>query len=255
MTFEHGLWLQSGRNYVLEAYAETGTTADSEHTELNSRTAAFSLSATIDQSDSSDRYFLKDYLPLADGLVWNYLQTYADGHKDYEVLCIGGSEPINGATAYKRWQFDSGELDSYDYSYESLAWTQEGLKLYKLVCSDGPYLTYDPPAIQFPASIRTGETFRHSCTITKYDSSGHIVDSWPYSIELTLEGIEDVKVLAGNFARCLKLSGKEVDEGQEAEIIYRLAPGIGEVKRVFPNNEERELIYFTGRGKIFYPAN
>jgi hypothetical protein len=255
LTFEHGLWLQSGRNYVLEAYAETGTTADQEHTELNSRTAAFSLSATIDQSDSSDRYFLKDYLPLTDGTVWNYLQTYSDGHKDYEVHCIGGTQLINDIMTHKMWQFDSGELYDHDYSYESLAWTQEGLKIYKLVCSDGSYLMYDPPSIRFPASIRIGETFRHSCEITQYDSSGHVVGSRPYGIELTFEGIEDVKVLAGSFARCLKLSGKEVDEGHEAEIIYWLASGIGEVKRVFPDDEERELIYFTGRGKIYYPAN
>jgi hypothetical protein len=153
------------------------------------------------------------------------------------------------------WQFDSGELDSYDYSYESLAWTQEGLKLYKLVCSEGSYLTYEPPAIKFPASIRVGETFRHSCEITEYDSSGHIVDSWPYSIELTLDGVEDVEVLAGSFARCLKLSGTEADEGHESELTYWLAPGIGEVKRIFPGDEERELISFTGRGKTYCPGN
>jgi hypothetical protein len=95
LEFEHGLWLESDKNYVLEAYTETGTTAAPGYSELNTRTAAFSLSATVDESDSSNRYFLKDYLPLTEGLVWNYLQTYADGHKNYEVHCIGG-------TAYQR---------------------------------------------------------------------------------------------------------------------------------------------------------
>jgi hypothetical protein len=255
LIFDHGLWLESGQNYVLEAYNETGTTASPEYSELNSRTAAFSLAATFDESDSTNRYFLKDYCLLDDGITWNYLQTYSDGHRDYEVFCIGGSEPINGAVAYKRWQFDSGELEWYDYSYESLAWTQEGLKLYKVVCSDGSYLTCDPPAILLPASLRVGETFRHSSEITEYDSPGHVVDRRPYSIELTLEGVENVEVLAGSFARCLKLSGTEVDEGQESELIYWLAPGIGEVKCIAPGDEERELISFTGRGKTYCPGD
>jgi hypothetical protein len=95
MTFDHGLWLDSGQNYVLEAYTETGTTASSEYSEWNSRTAAFSLTAIFDESDSSNRYFLKDYFPLAEGITWNYLQTYSDGHKDYEVHCVGGTQLIN----------------------------------------------------------------------------------------------------------------------------------------------------------------
>ncbi len=250
---DHGLWLEDGKKYVLEAYSESGTTADPEHSALNSRTAGFSLTAIVDESDSSDRFFLKDYFPLAEGIVWNYLQTYADGHKDYEVHCIGGTQVINDIVIHKMWEFDSGELDWYDYAYECIAWTKEGLTEYKSIRPDGSYNISDPPAIWFPASIRLGETFKHSCEITEYDRYDRIVATWPYSIELTLERVEDIEVLAGNFTQCLRFSGTEIDEGQEAEIIYWLAPGVGEVKRVFLNDEERELIYFTDRGKIYYP--
>jgi hypothetical protein len=255
LMFDHGLWLESSQNYVLEAFTETGTTSALEYSELNSRTAAFSMAANIDENDSSDRYFLKDYFPLAEGITWNYLQTYADGHKNYEVFCIGGIEQINDAMTHKRWQFDSGELYDHDYSYESLAWTKEGLNLYKIVYSDGSYSICDPPAIEAPVSIRIGETFKHSCTMTEYDAAGNLISSWPYGRELTLEGIENIEVLAGSFAQCLKLSGKFTEEESESQVTIWLAPGIGPVKSIFPDNEESELISLTSQGKTYCPAD
>ena len=195
---------------------------------------------------------LTQYLPLAEGITWNYLQTYADGRKNYEVFCVGGTEPVNGAVAHRLWEFDSGELEYADYWYECMAWTDEGLKTYKSVCSDGSYLMFDPPAMH-PASIRIGETFKHTCMVTEHNADGRVVGSWPYSRELTLEGEEDVEVMAGSFAACLKFSGTEVDEGQTDQFTLWLAPGIGEVKRVFPGDEDRELISFTGRGITYCP--
>jgi len=254
MTFEHGLWLESGQNYVLEAYTETGTTAAPEHSELNSRTAAFSLSATVDECDSSDRYFLKDYFPLTEGITWNYLQTYDDGHKNYEVHCIGGTQLIDDIITYKMWEFDSGGLNWYDYTYECIAWTKEGPVEYKSVSSDGSYAVIDPPVILFPASIHIGETFKHSCEVTEYDKYDRVAATLPYSRELTLDGIEDIEVLAGKFNRCLRFSGIETEEDMEEFIIW-LAPGVGEVKRVFPGDEERELISLTVRGKTYCPAD
>jgi hypothetical protein len=255
LTFEHGLWLESGQNYVLKAYTETGTTSDPEHTELNSRTAAFSLAATIDESDSSDRYFFKDYFPLTEGITWNYLQSYADGHKNYEVFCIGGTEQINDTIMHKRWQFDSGELYDHDYSYKSLSWTKEGLKLYKIVYSDGPYSICDPPLIQAPVSIRIGETVKNTCTMTEYDAAGNIIGSWPYGRELMLDGIEDVKVLAGSFAQCLKFSAKFIEKENESQVTIWLAPGIGPVKSIFSDNEGNELISLTIQGKTYCPTD
>jgi len=254
-TFDHGLWLESGQNYVLEAYTESATTAAPEYSELNSRTAAFSLAATVDENDSSNRYFLKDYFSLAEGITWNYIQTYADGHKNYEVFCIGGTEQINDAVTHKRWQFDSGELYNRDYSYESLAWTKEGLKLYKIVYSDGSYSICDPPAIEAPVSIRIGETFKHSCTMTEYNAAGNIMNSSPYGRELTLDGVEDIEVLAGSFTQCLKLSGKFTEEENESQITIWLAPGIGPVKSIFSDNENSELISLTSQGKTYCPAD
>jgi hypothetical protein len=42
----HGLWLDSGKTYLLEAYAESGTMADLIYPGLKSRTASFSFTAT-----------------------------------------------------------------------------------------------------------------------------------------------------------------------------------------------------------------
>jgi len=46
MTFAHGLWLDAGKTYLLEAYAESGTMADLTYPDLKSRKASFSFTAT-----------------------------------------------------------------------------------------------------------------------------------------------------------------------------------------------------------------
>lgn len=200
-------------------------------------------------------YPLRPYYPLAEGITWNYLQTYAGGSKNYEVYCIGGTEVVNGESTDKQWNFDSGNFEEGepDYDYSCLAWTKEGLKEYKRVCSDGSYDTYDPPRIQLPHLIHVGETFSHTTTITEYDAGGNPTGSETLSMELTLVAEEDVEVLAGSFARCLKFSGTTSDQYSQDGFTLWLVPGIGEVK--FVNSEfDRELISYTEPGTTYCPG-
>ena len=209
----------------------------------------------VGKSGGSYKYRLEKYYPLAEGITWNYLQSYQDGHKDYEIFCIGGTEIINDETTNKQWEFDSGELAyTSDIFYTCLAWTEEGLKVYKWVCSDGSYTLYNPPSIRLPKWMQVGETFSHTTTTTEYDTGGNPVESSTLNMEITLEGIEDVEVYAGIFKGCLKLSIVEADEGGPDQTIIWLAPGIGEVKST-TDDENRELISYTGQGKTFFPAN
>lgn len=251
---KHGLWLDTNQNYVLDAYAESGTTATPDHTGPNSRKAQFSITVTFSDSATSDVYFLREYFPLVEGVTRNYLQTYSDGRKNYEVHCVGGTELADGVVTHKEWEFDSGELEYYDYFYECMAWTKEGLRIYKTVASDGSHVTCSPPAIVLPASIRVGQTFRHSCTLTDRDSYGSAIGSWSYSMEMTLEGEEDITVKAGRFPGCLKFSGTEEDEGEVSRFSIWYAPGIGEVRSLFHGTESRELISLTRRGKTYSPG-
>jgi hypothetical protein len=198
---------------------------------------------------------LEDFFPLTEGITWNYLQTYQDGRRDYEIYCIGPLEAVNGGTASKRLQFDSGDLEEHDYSYDCMAWTEDGLKMYKRVHSNGSYTTYVPAMMQLPRMIHIGETFKHTSNRTEYDTNGSVTHAGPYVIELTLEGEEDVEVLAGSFPGCLRFSGTEGDEGNPDDMILWLAPGIGEVKRIFAGSEDRELISFTGRGITYCPGD
>jgi hypothetical protein len=208
----------------------------------------------VGKPGGSYKYLLEQYYPLAEGITWNYLQNYQDGRKDYEIFCVGGTEKINGETTNRQWEFDSGELAyASDIFYTCFAWTKEGLRRYKWACSDGSYTSYNPPLIQLPYRIQVGETFSHSTIATKYDTSGNPIDSWTRSMEITLEGQEDVEVYAGIFTGCLKLSIVEVDEGGPDESTLWLAPGIGEIKSA-TDDEIRELISYTGRGTTFYPG-
>jgi len=201
-------------------------------------------------------YLLKQYYPLSEGKTWNYLQTYADGHKNYEVYCIGGTEKIDGKAADKLWDFDSGNFEEGepDYRYDCMAWTKDGLQEYMEVCSDGSHATYDPPMIRLPHMIRVGTTFKHTSTRTEYDADGNKVGSWPCSIEITLEGEEDIEVLAGSF-RCLRFSwvDKEGDEEGDKETHW-LSPRIGEVKEIGPE-ADRELISFTEHNTTYHPGD
>jgi len=198
---------------------------------------------------------LQGYFPLTEGITWNYLQTYADGSKEYEVFCIGGTETVNSVVTNKQWEFDSGELEEYDYSYDCLAWTKEGLEMHKVFCSDGSYAMYDPPVVLLPHLIRIGESFTYNSTRIDYGADGNVLGSSPYRIELTLQGEEDVEVPAGTFTGCLRFSGREEDEGVEAELTLWLAPGIGDVKRVYTGFEDRELISFTRQGITRCPSD
>ena len=209
----------------------------------------------IDKPGGSYKYLLGQYYPLAEGITWNYLQTYAEGNKNYEVYCVGGTELVNNEAANRLWNFDSGNFEEGepDYSYECMAWTPEGLKVYKRICSDGSYSTYDPPMIKLPRSIQVGETFSNTTTITEYDAGGNPVESSTLSMNITLEGQGDVEVLAGSFARCLKFLIVEEDEGGQGEQTLWLAHGIGEVKSTCAEFD-RELISYTGQGTTYCPA-
>ena len=205
------------------------------------------------KAGGSRKYFLGHYFPLAEGITWNYLQTYADGHKNYEINCVGGTEVIDNEAAKKLWDFDSGNFEEGepDYSYECMAWTKEGLKVYKRIWSDGSYTAYDPPMIQLPYLIQVNETFSHTTIIKEYDAVGNLIESSTVSTNITLKGEEDIEAIAGSFAGCLKFS--IVEAGDPDELLLWLAPGIGEVKSVCPEFD-RELVSYTGCGKTHCPG-
>jgi len=51
LLFGHGLWLEAGKTCLLEAYAESGTVATGAYPLLKSRTASFSFTATVTESE------------------------------------------------------------------------------------------------------------------------------------------------------------------------------------------------------------
>lgn len=46
-----GVWLETGKTYLLEAYAESGTMADSTYSDFKSRTASFSFTTTVTEGE------------------------------------------------------------------------------------------------------------------------------------------------------------------------------------------------------------
>jgi hypothetical protein len=217
-------------------------------------TLIFTMTFIFTGSAAAQKYDLKPYSPLKKGITWNYLQTYIDGSKDYEVACVGGTETVRGKVTKKMWEFDSGELEDHDYSYDCKAWTTKGLKLYKSVTSTGSYIIYDPPAVILPATMRVGGTFQFTSTRTSYDPSGIVKHTGPYTIELTLMGKEVITVRSGRY-NCLKFSGSVLEAGDWADFTMWLASGIGEVKKVLIGIGESELMSFTMGDNTYFPVN
>ncbi|MBN2593027.1 MAG: hypothetical protein JXA81_05935 [Sedimentisphaerales bacterium] len=209
----------------------------------------------VSKPGGSYKYLLAQYYPLDEGITWNYLQTYAEGNKNYEIYCIGGTEAVGNEAADRLWNFDSGNFEEGepDYSYECMAWTPEGLKVYKRICSDGSYSIYDPPMIKLPRSIQVGETLSNTTTITEYDADGNPIESSTLRMDITLEGQEDVEILAGSFAKCLMFSGTESDDFSDDEFTLWLATGIGEVKSTCADFD-RELVSYTASGITYCPV-
>jgi hypothetical protein len=106
--------------------------------------------------------------------------------------------------------------------------------------------------IQLPYLIQVNEIFSLTTTIKEYDATVNLIDSSIVSTNITLKGEEDIKVIAGSFAGCLKFSIREA--GDPDELLLWLAPGIGEVKSVCPEYD-RELVSYTGCGKTYCPGS
>jgi hypothetical protein len=54
ISFTHGLWLETGKTYLLEAYAEAGTVASTDNPSLKSRTASFSFTTTVIEGEPAN---------------------------------------------------------------------------------------------------------------------------------------------------------------------------------------------------------
>ncbi|MBI5409356.1 MAG: hypothetical protein HZA14_08325 [Nitrospirae bacterium] len=180
-------------------------------------------------TEAATTYKMAEYFPLGQGDTWAYT-TIENGVTGSYTRTVNGTQTVNGVEAVKVIE-DSGDyhlmtsdtngLTEYgDYKIEDWGWYR---------------LAYSPPINYFQNVISVG-TKKTLSSDTTYTDSNNLSTTGTFSVETTVEGVEDATVPAGVFNNCLKI--KFIfnvtfwggDYTQSGEIIQWLAKGVGIVK-------------------------
>ena len=180
-------------------------------------------------ADGPTYYNLTDYWPMIQGSTWTYQET-ENGYTGSYTITIDGFEKVGGVKAAKRAEEDEYDLMSFDSG---------GLNECKwVVQSEGVYGVCDPPLNLLPAQMYVGQTHNSASVEKIYNRNGQLLRKANVTWSVTLEGLDNVTVSAGEFT-CLKFSFFNSEEwlkgwsgtGTE-EGTFWLASGVGEVKWV-----------------------
>ncbi len=173
-----------------------------------------------------------DYFPLGQGDTWTYdseVTSEGDSWQETVTKTVSGTETIKGVEA--------AVLTEDDGDYSLYTSDDNGVTLYaehNVKDSGWERLEYDPPLNLLPGEIYVGLTKSSSATLT-YTTSDGLSLTGTYSVELTVEGIEDVTVPAGTFEDCLRVrfTGERASSDGNSETFAFttwLAKGVGDVK-------------------------
>lgn len=181
-----------------------------------------------------------DYFPLNLGDTWTMREVERNITDEGEEIDIEidtntvfGTEKVKSVIAMKR----GDENAWYD-----LMTNTDGVKLYKsyeLDDDDGMLNeiieTYNPPLVFLPAGLSVGTRGTFKSTVTHKESRGFKATG-KVTVEMVVEGIEDVTVPAGTFRDCLRIKmwryliAKKVGHEESYEGRLWLARNIGLVK-------------------------
>jgi len=189
------------------------------------------LSGVASLAAAEKEYNLYDYNPMELQMRWVYAlrtsQAQGAVTGDAEVI---GDEEVDGVRM-KRFRWPSGWVDFYEQ-------TEEGLKRHKDICCQNIRRgVYEPPAIQYPKTMKMGEVYER--TALRYNYNGQEdkpAQTLTETLRLSLLGEEDITVPAGTFKGCLKMmsDSRLFDKGNEVQRKIGLgwiAPGDGLVKK------------------------
>jgi hypothetical protein len=169
-------------------------------------------------------YQTAEYFPLGQGDTWTYLE---DG-QNYSTTTVSGTEVINGTTAKKMLE-DSGDYTLMTSDSNGITY----YKVYEVDESGWEQFTFSPPGAYIPGEVSVGNKYTGTSTLNYTNSEGSSLTG-TVSIEVTLQGTENVTVPAGTFNDCLKFSIKRIMSSGQLTESYEgtlwLAKGVGRVK-------------------------
>lgn len=192
-----------------------------------------------------------DYFPLNVGDTWTrrevereIIDSREEVHEEVDTNTVFGTEKVKGAVAMK-----IGEADTYD-----LMTNTDGVKLYKSYDRDDAdgmlnevLDTFNPPLTYMPAGLSVGTRGIFKSTVTHKESTGFKATA-KVTVEMVVEGMEDVTVPAGTFRDCLKirirdyLLAKKVGHEALSDGWIWLARNVGVVKSESTSIEKQDGI-------------
>jgi hypothetical protein len=194
-------------------------------------------------------YDTSEYFPLGMGDTWTtremqteITQEGEETNENIDTKTVFGTETIKGLVALKRGEVDDGDYD--------LMTNINGVKIYKTYETDFEndvlvneiFDTYNPPLMYLPPRLSVGTRGTFKSALTHKESSGFKATG-KVTVDIIVEGIEDVTVPAGTFQDCLKirinrdLISSKINREESSESTYWLAKGIGIVKLEETNTE------------------
>lgn len=184
-------------------------------------------------SSSVIAYDLQNYYPLAQGNAWTYFELESEsGSTALEAETytdrLALQEAVSGTTA---WRLEEYEPNQSVSDYKNIAWTDEGLMLYREAEENEGQLeikTCTQPVTWLPRQLELGESKQSS-----FNCPGWMVGS----ITQTLQAVENVTVEAGTFTGCLKIHLNIQMQDASADETQWLCPNVGLVKANWTDSE------------------
>jgi hypothetical protein len=168
-----------------------------------------------------DKYLIEDYNPLRKNNSWVYLKN----NKSTLSHFVSEDTELNGLPVQKVISSDGTTV---------FLESKNGLNTYIIKKKVGT-LSYDPPISMSPKEIAIGEVHSYVSRMT-FSIFNMNINFGSISGSNCLVGIEDIKVPAGYFEKCLKfesVASKKGFLGVDYKLTIWFAKNVGEVKCEF----------------------
>jgi hypothetical protein len=188
---------------------------------------------------------IADYYQLKSGNSWNYVAP-PTWKGDYISLMETGSDfRIDGKNYSTISHFDATK------AAKILAFVKgKGIVYFGENFADNTFVRFDTPQVWFTEKVKIGTEINIETPFTRTLTDGK-TNRGTYKLKQKYVSIEDVKVTAGEFKKCLRIESEsfwDLGDGRKARTvsIYHYAKNVGVVKAsarfIIINSEGKETI-------------
>jgi hypothetical protein len=172
---------------------------------------------------------IKDYYQLKEGNSWNYIAPPTWKGDYISQMETGSDFRIDGKNYSTISHFDATK------AAKILAFVKEkGILYFGEDFADKTFVRFDKPQVWFPEKVKIGTETNIETDFTRTLTNGK-TNRGTYKLKQKYVSIEDVKVTAGEFKKCLRIESEsfwDLGDGRKARTIsvYHYAKNVGVVK-------------------------